>query len=97
MYQGSIAAKLSLPLGNGFEGFGRAGLERTWLHIDDDRNNWQGDGFLVGGGFEYRFKLATTSTSIFVDYTIHHATIANAREEVPATSRMWALGFTVGF
>lgn len=95
MYQGSIAAKLGLPLGNGFEVFGRVGLERTWFDIDDS-TSWQGDGYLAGGGFEYRFKLATTSTSLFVDYTVHQATLVNARQEADVSSRMWALGFTIG-
>lgn len=96
VYQLSAALKLSLPLGSGFEAFGRAGLERTWLRIDDNVNNWMGDGFLAGGGFEYRLNLAVTSASIFVDYTVHHATLANARDTVDETSRIWALGFTVG-
>jgi opacity protein-like surface antigen len=97
MYQLSAALKLSLPLGSGFEAFGRAGLERTWLHISDAPNNWMGDGFLAGGGFEYRLNLAVTSASLFVDYTVHHATLEDGgHSTINETSRIWALGFTVG-
>jgi hypothetical protein len=96
VYQASVAAKLNLPLGNHFEGFGRAGLERTWLNLDDDRYDFAGNGFLVGAGFEYRLDLGLHNASIFVDYTIHHASLENTRGQVDETSRIWGLGFTVG-
>ena len=96
VFQLSAAAKYNLPLGNNFEAFGRAGLERTWLNLGDDRYNFSGNGFLVGAGFEYRLDLAITSASLFVDYTIHHATLTDTRGQVDETSRIWALGFTVG-
>jgi hypothetical protein len=96
MYQLSAALKLSLPLGNGFEGFGRVGLERTWLSYDDERYDLSGDGFLFGAGFEYRLNAVVSNASLFVDYSIHRATLSNTRGEVDATSRMWGLGFTIG-
>lgn len=95
-YQLSAALKLSLPLGNNFEGFGRVGLERTWLNVDDSRYNLTGDGFMVGGGFEYRLNALVTNASLFVDYTIHHSTLEDTRGEVDETSRIWGLGFTIG-
>ncbi len=90
VFQLSAAAKYNHPLGDGFEAFGRAGLERTWL------NNFSGNGFLVGAGFEYRLDLLITNASLFVDYTIHHATLTDTRGQVGETSRIWALGFTFG-
>lgn len=97
VYQLSAAAKLNLPLADGFELLGRGGLERTSLDLGDDRYNLSGNGFLVGAGFEYRLNLGVTSASIFVDYTIHHATLEDSRpNQIDATSRIWALGFTVG-
>jgi hypothetical protein len=97
VYQLSVAAKLNLPLGNGFEAFGRAGLERTWLNLDDDRYNMSGDGYLVGAGFEYRLDFVLTSASIFVDYTIHRATLEDgAAREIDATTRVWGLGVAIG-
>jgi hypothetical protein len=96
VYQLSAALKLNLPLGNNFEGFGRAGLERTWLNLDDDRYNFTGDGFVVGAGFEYRLNIGISNASIFVDYNIHHATLENTRSKLDETSRIWGLGFTVG-
>jgi len=96
VYQASASAKLNFPLGSGFEAFGRAGLERTWLSLGDDRYNYRGDGFLVGGGFELRIDAILTNASLFVDYNVHHATLDNTRGSVDETSRIWALGFTVG-
>ena len=97
VYQASAALKLSLPLGNNFEGFGRAGLERTWLSLDDSRYDLSGDGFLIGGGFELRLNAILANASIFVDYTVHRATLEDGRSnELDATTGIWGLGFTVG-
>jgi hypothetical protein len=96
VYQLSAALKLSIPLGNNFEGFGRIGLERTWLNIDDANLDLTGDGFQAGAGFEYRLNAVVANASLFVDYTVHRATLASAHTSVDATSRIWGLGFTVG-
>jgi Outer membrane protein beta-barrel domain len=97
VYQLSGAAKLNVPLGNNFEVLGRAGLERTWLNMDDEQYNLTGDGFLVGAGFEYRLDAVLTNASLFVDYTVHHAPLEDARHnKLDETSRIWALGFTIG-
>ena len=97
VYQLSAALKLNLPIGSQFEGFGRAGIERTWLNVDDPSYDLRGDGFLIGAGFEYRLNAVLANSSIFVDYTIHRATLEDARSNsVDATSRVWGLGFTIG-
>lgn len=95
-YQLSGALKLSLPLGNNFEGFGRVGLERTWLDVNDTFYNLTGDGFLVGGGFEYRLNAIISNASIFVDYNVHRVTLESMATKVDATTTVWGLGFTVG-
>lgn len=99
-YQLSAAAKLNLPLGNGFEAFARAGLERTWLNQSDAQNqglDLMGDGYLVGGGFEYRLDAVIANASLFVDYNVHHATLGSPRITVTATEQIWGLGILVGF
>lgn len=96
VYQLSAALKLSLPLGNNFEGFGRVGLERTWLNLSDPVYDLTGDGFLVGGGFEYRLNAIVSNASIFVDYNIHHATLESMANKVDSTIGIWGLGVTVG-
>jgi hypothetical protein len=96
-YQLSAALKLSFPLGNNFEAFGRVGLERTWLNLHDPNLDLTGDGLLVGGGFEYRLNAIVSNASIFVDYNVHRATLdSQSNTKVDATTRMLGLGFTVG-
>jgi Outer membrane protein beta-barrel domain len=80
VYQASLSLKLSLPLGNNFEAFGRGGLERTWLTLGDAAYDYTGDGYQLGAGFE--FKLDTT--------------LANTTQRFDATSGMWGLGVTIG-
>ena len=95
-YQLSGAVKLNLPLGNNFEGFARVGLERTWLNQDSEGFDLQGDGFVIGGGFEYRLDAVLTNASIFVDYNVHHVTLDAIRFSTDQTLRIWALGFSIG-
>jgi len=98
-YQLSGAVKLNLPLGNGFEAFARGGLERTWLNQSDAQNqaiDLMGDGYLVGGGFEYRLDAVIANASVFVDYNVHHATLESPRIVVNATERIWGIGILVG-
>jgi hypothetical protein len=101
-YQVSAAARLNIPLGNNFEGFARLGLERTWVNVGDERYNWAGNGFLVGGGFAYRLEGVfansgvLANSAVFVDYNVDHATLENTRDKRDETARIWALGFTIG-
>lgn len=96
-YQASAAAKLSLPLADGFEVFGRGGLEHMQLDLGDERYNLAGNGFVLGGGFEYRFNTPVVSGSVFVDYNLHRDKLDDQRNnQVDATTRMWSLGVTIG-
>lgn len=97
LYQASASLKLSFPLSDGFEAFGRAGVERTWLSLDDDRYNLEGDGFVLGGGVELRINALISNASLFVDYTVHRVTLKDTRDSVDATAGMFGLGFTLGF
>ena len=96
----SLAAQLkySLPLGNNFEAFGRGGLQRTYLSAPGLMNGGtSGNGWVLGGGFEYRLNLVATAASIFVDYT-HSQTSFDwgaGRQPLDATATMWTLGLTV--
>jgi len=100
-YQASVAGKLSFPLGSGFEVFGRLGLQRTWLNSSSAPAyaiyEVAGNGFLVGGGFEYRFSAGPAGASVFVDYQVNHAKLSGEREEYDFTARGWTLGVTLGF
>ena len=97
LYQGSVAGRASFPLGNGFEAFGKLGLQRTWLVNPNESFDKAGNGFLVGGGFEYRFNLVLAHASVFIDYQFNKATLDGARGELDVSSRMWTLGLALGF
>ena len=100
MYQAAVLLKASLPLSDGFEVFGKAGLHHTWLSAShrDPTFDADGNGFLLGAGAEYRFKPSFLgSASIFVDYQLARTGLDGDRiKDVDATYRMWTLGFAVG-
>lgn len=93
----ALALKLSLPLGSGFEFFGKGGLERTWLSGGpSEMHGAAGNGLLLGAGFEYQFSLGLTGASIFVDY--QRASTSFENEYMVAwdgVTSMWTLGATV--
>lgn len=100
-YGAAVIGKLSLPFGSGFEGYARLGLERSWLKLDspvDGKDpDYSGNGWLLGGGFEYRLDALVTNASIFLDYTVHSASLDNGgRTKLDETYRLWTLGFSVG-
>jgi hypothetical protein len=95
-WQGSASLKLNLPIGNDFEVFGRVGAERTGLKLNDNGFDFTGDGFVAGGGIEYRLNAVLANGSIFLDYNVHHSTLTSSRFDVDDTFGIWALGFTVG-
>lgn len=98
VYQASAAAKLSLPLGSGFEAFGKGGLQRTWLRLQnsDETFNVSGDGYLLGAGFEYKLNLGVAGGSLWVDYQYTTASLTGDRQSFDLSSRMWTLGLSVG-
>jgi hypothetical protein len=101
VYQASAALKLSLPLGNNFEAFGRAGVHHTWMEPDNEPNQISGNGLLVGAGFEYRLNMILGQGSIFVDYQYSKATLEGTERFMGNSAfdtsyRMFTLGITVG-
>jgi opacity protein-like surface antigen len=99
MYQASAALKASLPLGDGFELFGKAGVHHTWASASelDESFDASGNGLLLGVGAEYRFKPGFLgSASIFVDYQYNRTGLEGERFDTDASFRMWTLGFAVG-
>lgn len=96
-YQLSAAGKFNLPLGSGFEAFGKLGIQHTWIGGGSrDDYDVSGRGFLVGAGFEYRLNFGLGSGSILVDYTINKAELDGDRFNFDATERAWTLGLSIG-
>lgn len=95
--EASVAGKFNLPLGNDFEAFGRVGLQRTWLSVQNNKPMYdaQGNGYLVGLGMEYRLNLGFAAGSLFIDYS-HHSASFEGRTKFDSSVRMWMLGLSVG-
>jgi opacity protein-like surface antigen len=105
MYQLSVSGKISFPLGDMFEAYGRAGLHHTKVDNSDRTDlpgnpappEVSGNGFLIGGGFEYKLNLGIArGASIFVDYQISKAKLEGGNFMFDATMRVWTLGLTIG-
>lgn len=98
-YQGTVSAKYGLPLGDGFEVFGRLGLHKQWFGNEQERFDVSGSGLVLGAGFEYRVKAALAGgLSFFVDYQYSRADLTGETFAFGDTStRMWTLGATIGF
>ena len=88
--------KYSLPLGNNFEAFGRGGVQRTYLS-GPGIMGVAGNGWVLGGGFEYRLDLVATAASIFVDYTHNQTSLDTGfgRPQLDSAVSMWTLGLTL--
>lgn len=60
--------------------------------------DWQGNGWLFGAGFEYRFKISTVGASAFVDYQYASTNLVDQRStntERGMGVGLWTLGATV--
>jgi hypothetical protein len=94
----AVAGKYNLKLGDGFDAYGRLGLERTWLSTDTTASDYAGNGWLLGAGFEYHFKLASTGASAFVDYERTQTGLVNQNDmktQKDTGIGLWTLGVTV--
>lgn len=92
-----LGAKLNLPIGNNFELFAKGGLERTWLSTQSaTMHDAAGNGYFLGGGFEYRVNLGVTAASLFLDYQRSSTDFTNDYMlQYSAVSSMWTIGATV--
>ncbi|MBA3459519.1 MAG: outer membrane beta-barrel protein [Deltaproteobacteria bacterium] len=87
-----LAGKYNLPLGDGFEAFGKVGILSTT--VASDRESWSDTGFLIGAGFEYKLKVPIAPISVFVHYELSRTDFE--QDDWDLTSRQWMLGFTLG-
>jgi hypothetical protein len=93
----SAALKLSFPLGNNFEVFGRAGVLHTWIDGSDASMSMSGNGYTFSGGFEYGLDLGLARAALFVDYSRDLVDLHSddAMRTVDQTASLWTLGFAV--
>ena len=95
-----IAGLYTLPLSDGFDVFGRLGLQHTTLSPNNQSPAHTGGGILFGGGAQFRLPTAAVKLAIFVDYTIARSSVAPETHpdyEYSLTTRIWTLGAKLGF
>jgi hypothetical protein len=97
----AVMGKFNHPLGDGFEVFGRIGMQRTSIDESSSSNTFAdatGSGLALGVGAEYRLKVSfVASASLFVDYSFANTTLEGpSHHSVGMTTRLWTIGFTVG-
>jgi hypothetical protein len=97
-----LAGMYNFPLGNAFEVYGRLGYQHSTLSpTDSEREEYDGSGILLGGGFQFKLPVAVASLSLFVDYTIAHSSLSSpsvlGTMEEGFTTRVWTLGAKLGF
>lgn len=102
VWQASASAKVNFALGDGFEAFGRLGMQKTWVSLDRGRDgdeiyDVEGTGYIAGAGIEYRLNLAAANVSLFVDYQYASADLEGERAKYSLGARMWTLGAILGF
>jgi hypothetical protein len=96
----ALAGKYSYSLGQGFELFGRLGLQHTSIGVttQNPTNPYDGDGtgWLMGLGAEYRFKAILAGCSVFVDYEHVWTSIKNnSMETFDENSGVFMAGVTL--
>jgi Outer membrane protein beta-barrel domain len=92
----SAGARVFFNLQGPLDAFARGGVERNWLNTDGAMADYRGDGYYVGGGAELRLALPLGSTSIWIDYTRHQATLESGAKQLDASTGMWTVGLSVG-
>jgi len=95
----AAALKYSFPLGDNFEAFLRGGLEHTSMttvEASHDGDSADGNGWLLGGGFEYRLNAVIAGGSLFVDYEhVDTKLTTNEMRSFDASSGVWMAGVTL--
>jgi hypothetical protein len=96
-----VDVKYHVGLWGALEGYGKIGLNKTWLSGPDGDNalSYQGRGEAMGLGLEYSFNVAVTRVALWADYTIQHTELRDSKraEELDGELGMFNLGVSLGF
>ena len=93
-----LAGRYNFPIGNGFEVFGRLGVEHTALDTGDPTADASGNGMVGGAGFEFhpQFKLGV-DLSAFVDFNYSKTHLDSQRLTGDTSDHLFTAGVSVGF
>lgn len=88
-------------LGAGLEAYGKVGINRTWLTagqgVDTDLD-YQGQGYALGVGVQYGFKLLpSVGAAVWLDYNRHLVKLNDeGQPTLEGSTNMITLGVTIG-
>ncbi|HSD90393.1 MAG TPA: outer membrane beta-barrel protein [Kofleriaceae bacterium] len=95
-----LAAKYNHKLSDGFELFGRLGVQQTSLDASTGSFTFDGTGLLVGAGAEYHLPIKLpVDSAIYIDGTYSSFDLARSdnNAEHSANDLVFSLGVVVGF
>jgi hypothetical protein len=94
--------KYHLHIALGIEGYGRAGLHRTWLAQSGTpeslMSGYQGNGYVLGGGLQYGFELLpVVEAAIWADYSRQEFDLTDeAQQSMSGTADVITVGLSIG-
>ena len=98
-----VDLKYHLHLVLGIEGYGRAGLHRTWLAQSGEAESlmtgYQGNGHVFGGGVQYAFEqLPVAGAAVWADYSRQAFDLSNeVQQTMSGTADVITVGVSLGF
>ncbi len=95
-----VDLKYHVGLFGSFEGYGKIGLNKTWLSGPEGDNalSYSGRGEALGLGVQYNFNVAVTRVALWADYTLQQTELrdSNRAEELDGELGMFNLGVSIG-
>lgn len=94
-----LDVKYYIGLFGGLEGYGKLGLNKTWLAAGDGMDaSYEGRGKALGLGLQYSFNLPLTEVGLWVDYTAQDTELRSADgPNLDGNIEMVNFGVSVGF
>lgn len=94
-----LDVKYYIGLFGGLEGYGKIGLNKTWLAAADGMDaSYEGRGKALGLGLQYSFNLPLTEVGLWVDYTAQDTELRSADgPNLDGNIEMVNFGVSVGF
>ncbi|MCP4449533.1 MAG: porin family protein [Myxococcales bacterium] len=95
-----IDLKYYVGLVAGLEGYGKIGLNKTWLTGPDTAEDWnyEGRGQELGVGLQYNINLPLAKVGFWIDYTAQHTELRDGdNQALDGTIEMANIGVSVGF
>jgi hypothetical protein len=101
-YQVTAAGRYNFPIADGFEAYGRLGVQHTSAGGDLAIYDTSGNGFLVGAGMAYQFDIGIAKGAFAsVDYQLNKVDLSGDRFKgstaFSITERQWTLSLALNF